>query len=300
MSAASPPPPPLPWHVLGAGAIGGLWALRLAGRGLPVVLLGRAPEPWRQLVLEDGGTRCSEIFNQATATTCGTLRQLLVTTKSHVTTEALAPFLPALAPGALVVLLQNGMGAEDALRAARPDLHLLVAITTDGVFRPAPDQLVLAGRGETWIGALAPDDEALARATAATLGMGHAPDLRERRWLKLAMNCAINPLTALLRCRNGKLLERPDALATMREVCAEVAAVMRAEGLAASADELFRLACDTARKTAGNTSSMHADVAAGRTTEIDFLNGFVLTRAAAHGLLAPTNARLQAAVAALS
>ncbi|MES2917584.1 MAG: 2-dehydropantoate 2-reductase [Pseudomonadota bacterium] len=288
------------WHVLGVGAIGGLWALRLAGRRLPVVLLGRSPAPFRQLVLEDGGTRSSEIFDQATATACGTIRHLLLATKAHVTATALAPFLPALAAGAVVVLLQNGMGAEDLLRAMRPDLRLLVAVTTDGVFRPAPDRLVLAGRGDTWLGALNPEDDALARATAEALGMGHAPDIQARRWLKLAMNCAINPLTALLHCRNGELLERPDALATMRETCAEVAAVMRAEGLAATADELFQQACDTARRTGGNTSSMHADVMAGRGTEIGFLNGFVAARAAAHGIPAPANTRLSAAVTALS
>lgn len=292
--------PPATWHVLGAGAIGGLWALRMAGRGHRVVLLGRSPDPLRQLVLEDGGTRSSEVFDQATAITCGPLAHVLVTTKSHVTANALEPFLPALCPGALVVLLQNGMGAEDELLAARPDLHVLVAVTTDGVFRPEPDHLVLAGHGDTWVGAIDPDDDALACATAATLGMGHAPDIQARRWLKLAVNCAINPLTALLRCRNGELLDRPDALATMRDTCTEVAAVMRAEGLTATADDLFRLACDTAGKTAGNTSSMCADAAAGRATEIDFLNGFVVARAAAHGLPAPVNARLQAAVTALS
>lgn len=292
--------PAVTWHVLGAGAIGGLQALRMAARGLRVVLLARAGEPVRQLVLEDGPVRASEIFEQAGAATCGPIDHLLIATKSHVTAVAVAPFLPALAPGAVVVLLQNGMGADAALRRQRPDLHLLPAITTDGVFRPAPDRLVLAGHGETWLGAAAPADTALAAATAATLGLGFAPDIGQRRWLKLAMNCAINPLTALRRCRNGELLQDAAALATMREVCAEVAAVMRAEGLVADAGELFRLACDTARKTAANTSSMCADVIAGRATEIDFLNGFVVERGLAHGIAAPANARLREAVRALS
>lgn len=301
MSTAAPPlTATATWHVLGAGAIGGLQALRLAARGLRVVLLARDAEPLRQLVLEDGATRSSEIFDQVDATACGRIDRLLVATKSHATATALQPVLPALAPDALVVLLQNGMGSEDWLRERRPDLRVLPAITTDGVFRPEPDRLVLAGHGETWLGALDAADATLASETAATLGMGFAPDIRHRRWLKLAMNCAINPLTALRRCRNGDLLQDDAALATMRAVCVEVAAVMQAEGLATEAGALFRLACDTARKTAANTSSMCADVIAGRATEIDFLNGFVVARGQDHGIAVPVNAGLCAAIHELS
>jgi 2-dehydropantoate 2-reductase len=286
--------------VLGAGAIGGLQALRLAARGLRVVLLSRGDEPFRQLVLEDGPTRSSEIFAQTTASDTGGIDRLLIATKSHVTAEAVAPFLARLAPGAIVVLLQNGMGSEVALQRQRPDLTLLPAITTDGVFRPEPDRLVLAGHGETWMGALDTADAALAQATATVLGMGFAPDIHARRWLKLAMNCAINPLTALRRCHNGELLQDTAALAAMREVCAEVASVMRAEGLPADAGGLFRQACDIARKTAANTSSMCADVIAGRPTEIDFLNGFVVDRGRSLGIAAPANAGLCTAIRALS
>lgn len=299
MNPLSPPAVPAPWHVLGAGAIGGLWALRLAARRFPVILIGRSALPSRTLRLQDGDAVHERSLPQVSAGATGPLQRLLVATKCQDTQDALAPLLPDLAPAATVVLLQNGMGVEDWLRASRPDLHVLVAITTDGVFRPAPGTLVLAGRGGTWLGCLALADSALATAVAADLGMAFAPDIRERRWLKLAMNCAINPLTALRRCRNGELLTDAAALADMRATCAEVACVMRAEGLAADSESLYRLACETAEKTAGNISSMRADVEAGRATEIDFLNGFVVARAQAHGIRVPANARLVAAIHAL-
>lgn len=303
MNTPSPTPPSgadAPWHVLGAGAIGGLWAIRLAARGLPVVLLGHDDVCDRTLVLEDGGVRREHTFPQRRPGATGPVQRLLVATKAPATTTALAPLLPDLLPGATVLLLQNGMGGDMALRALRPDLHVLVAITTDGVFRPARDHLVLAGQGDTWLGATDSADQALAASVAEALGMAFAPDIQARRWRKLALNCAINPLTALLRCRNGELLERPEALATMRETCAEVAAVMRAEGLAADDDALFADACAVAHATAANLSSMRIDADAGRRTEIAFLNGFVTARGRALGIPTPTNARLQAAVEALS
>lgn len=288
------------WHVLGAGAIGGLWACRLAARGLAVRLVARSTALSRTLSLQEGASVQCHRFPQLQAGATGVIGRLLVTTKSHVTREALIPLLPALPADAIVVLLQNGMGAEDWLIAERPDLRVLVAITTDGVYRPDPDTLVLAGRGDTHLGALRAAETALTAGVARDLGMACAPDIRERRWLKLALNCAINPLTALLRCRNGELLANPEALASMRAVCAEVAAVMTAEGLPATPEALFQQACVTAEKTGANLSSMRADVDAGRATEIHYLNGYVVARGLALGIPTPANTRLLAAIEALS
>jgi 2-dehydropantoate 2-reductase len=286
--------------VLGAGAIGGLWSLRLAGRGIAVTLVGRDGDAAsRTLALEDGDTYLSHTFPQQSAAAHGAVARLLVATKSHVTRDALTPLLPRLPAATPVVLLQNGMGVEDWLCAARPDLCVLCAITTDGVYRRERDSLVLAGRGDTVIGGARPGDDAHAEAIARELGMMAVPDIAARRWQKLAINCAINPLTALYRCRNGDLLAKPEALAAMRALCTEVAAVMTAEGLAADADALFSLAAATAQNTATNRSSMCADIEAGRSTEIRFLNGYVVDRARFHGIAVPANERMLAAVLAL-
>lgn len=274
--------------------------MRLSARGIPVVLLGRDNTAERQLTLIEGDHPSSRTFSQCRPGHSGPIRQLLVTTKAPVTADALLPLLPDLVPGAVVVLLQNGMGTEETIKAMRPDLQLLVAITTDGVFRPSRDTLVLAGRGDTLIGSLSHDQDTLAQSIAITLGMQLAPDIRLRRWLKLAVNCAINPLTALRSCRNGELLDSPDALSTMRAVCDEVAAVMQGEGINANGNDLYRLARETARKTGTNVSSMRADVDAGRETEIRAMNGFVVTRAGSMGIPAPVNARLLSAIESIA
>jgi len=295
------------WHVLGAGAIGGLWALRMASAGIHVTLLthDNTAAPSRKLLLQDGSSTLEHTFKQASTESSGDISCLLVTTKAGITTTALAPLLPHLPTGAIVLLLQNGMGTEDTLQAQRPDLCVLNAITTDGVFRRGKDDLVQAGHGETWLGSMHRRDEENARAIATTLSqtgwpVHFAPDIRLRRWQKLAMNCAINPLTARYHCRNGELLDKPEALATMLGICTEVAAVMQAEGMNADSEALFRLACEGAAKTAANISSMRADVEAGRRTEIAFLNGYLLSRAVPHGIATPVNSTLCAEILAMS
>ncbi len=292
------PPQSSSWHVLGAGAIGGLWALRMARLGMPVTLLAHAHSTGlRTLSVEENGGTFSHRFPETGSAATGAITQLLVCTKAQLTARAITPWLARLQNGATVFLLQNGMGQEDWLKKERPDLCLLSGSSTDGVWRRDRNHLVQAGIGETFVGAAQMRDQASARTLATRLSDAHWPvhfdaDISKRRWLKLAMNCAINPLTAIYRCRNGELLENPEALATMLGICAEVAEVMRAEGMTTDTETLFKAACAAAEKTAANISSMHADVAAGRETEIAFINGYVLARARHHGLAAPANAAL--------
>lgn len=290
------------WHILGAGAIGGLWALRLQALGGEVTLIERtaAPKQHRLCISENNLERCHDFPVMTTATTPGqSLSPLLIATKAGDTASALQPFLSMLHTGDTVILLQNGMGVDDWLRQQRPDLLLLTAITTDGVYRRDRNRLVMAGHGTTLIGGEQPAEQQQARRIADLWQQSGArveavDDMRQRRWQKLAINCAVNPLTARYRCRNGELLGKPDALQTMQALCKEVAAVMSAEGLPATGQQLFDSACQVARLTGANTSSMLADVLAGRQTEIDFMNGYVARMGARHHLDTPTNAAITA------
>lgn len=303
-SSQFPPEKPV-WHVLGAGAIGGLWALRMARLGIPATLLAHGNSSGiRALSIEENDDVFSHAFPETTAASSGAITHLLVCTKAQLTASAMTPLLAGLQHGATVLLLQNGMGQEDWLQEQRPDICLLTGSSTDGVWRRDRDNLVQAGVGETFIGAAQAIDKSAARMLAADWHDERWPvhfdtDIRQRRWLKLAMNCAINPLTAIYRCRNGELLEKPEALATMLTVCAEVSEVMSAEGMATDTEKLFKAVCTAAEKTAANISSMHADVVAGRETEITFINGHVLARAASHDIAVPANTDLVEQILAL-
>ncbi|MEW5309768.1 MAG: hypothetical protein WDW38_001628 [Sanguina aurantia] len=110
----------------------------------------------------------------------------------------------------------------------------------------------------------------------AVLAASHSDFLRNIH-TKLAVNCAINPLTALLRCKNGGLLRSDETRALVRQLTAEVAGICPPE-LGLTKEGLFETALAVALTTAGNTSSMLADVLAGRRTEVDYLLGYVTSR----------------------
>jgi 2-dehydropantoate 2-reductase len=202
-----------------------------------------------------------------------------------------------------VVLLQNGMGFQQSVRAALGQARVFAAVTTEGAFLQGPLRVRHAGRGLTTLGLYPRAEATAAAALAAELGDGGleveaVSDIETALWRKLAVNCAINPLTALHRCPNGALLDDPALHAEFAALCTELERVFAALGHAGIAATLRAQASAVARATASNRSSMLQDIEAGRRTEIEFITGFLCRTARATGIACPRNEALLAAVRA--
>jgi len=294
--------------ILGPGSLGLLFAAQLSRTG-PVNLLGHPGTP----VTEFQGEICH------TDATCQTIRLplqgsdaplpdnptlLLVTTKATATLEALADLLPRLSRTLPVVLLQNGMGSQQAVAARFPEHAIMAATTTEGANRPRPDQVVHAGQGETWLGALTATAEDQLDSTAGRLRQAGfrteiSNDINARLWHKLAVNAGINPFTALLQVKNGDLPGQPFFREQVDALCREIAAVAKADGVPMTAVDLARRIHDVCAATADNISSMLQDTQAGRNTEIDFINGYIIRRGEALGIDTPVNRELTERVSLL-
>jgi 2-dehydropantoate 2-reductase len=114
-------------------------------------------------------------------------------------------------------------------------------------------------------------------------------NIKETVWKKLLINAVINPLTAILRIRNGELLESRERIDWMRELFQEGLAVARAEGVNLSPG-LWEELLSVCRRTANNHSSMLQDIMNGRRTEMEWINGSLLKAGARHGLELPAHA----------
>jgi 2-dehydropantoate 2-reductase len=286
--------------VFGAGSLGSLVGGRLA-RAHEVTLVGR--DPHVSAVRADGlritGVESLGVSPMATTDAAGASADLAVVTVKAYDTETAARTLATGDYGA-VLSLQNGMGNEDVL-ASHVDAPVLAGTATCGARLVDPGHVEWTGRGTITLGAWRPaDDTATVERVASAFRAADLPtevvtDVRRQLWEKLAVNAAINPVTALARVENGALTERPlSDLA--RAVAVETAAVARADGVDLD-DATTREAVEAvARETARNRSSMYRDVARGRRTEIDAINGYVVDRAAATGESAPINRALAALI----
>src|SRR5690606_22841979 len=121
------------WHVLGSGSLGGLWAARLAAAGLPVELLLRDRQRLAEYRAAGGLTferdgHCRQLALPAQPLDePAPIRRLLLASKAYDAAAAARALRPRLAPGAEVILLQNGLGSQDAVAALLPQARCIFA-----------------------------------------------------------------------------------------------------------------------------------------------------------------------------
>lgn len=290
------------WHILGAGSIGCLWAAHLAKAGHRVTLILRNPERLETfnkkgvVVLESGDTHHQYPVDACLPGTCGPISHLLITTKAYDTLPALAPLVSQLAQDASVVVMQNGMGAQQEAATQLAPTHVWAASTTDGAWLKAPFHVVFAGRGETKVGPLSKTTPPLpiipVEFNPSDLKLVADNQIELSLWRKLAINCAINPLTAYYDCRNGELAEDPDKFQHMSRVCAEIDQLCEQLNLHLFDGPAIQQAEMVARATGANFSSMLQDVRHQRKTELNYITGYLLQQAKQVGLKLPENQAL--------
>jgi len=268
--------------VFGAGSLGSLVGGLLA-RAHEVTLVGRGEH--LRAVRADGLRLTGEydltVRPDARTDPPASADLVLVTVKAF-DTAAAATALGGMDDAGAVLSLQNGMGNEETLAAALP-WPVLAGTTDFGAERTGPGVVRCNGVGEVTLGPPEGGESPVAdRAGGAFREAGIeatvAADMPRRLWTKLAVNAGINPVTALARVDNGAVLAEPLA-GVARAAARETTAAATAAGVALDPDEAVAAMEGVARDTADNVSSMRQDVEAGRRTEVDAINGYVVEQA---------------------
>ena len=311
---ANPSGPPAPFRkiaVMGAGAVGSYFGGMLARTGARVTLIGRRAHV--EAIARDGLLIDSIHFQERIAVAASTQADAardaelvlfcVKTTDTDAAARALAPFLPA---GAIVVSLQNGVDNVERIRAASgieavpAVVYVATAMPTSGrVKHAARGDLVIGWpqRGPAGAGRSNDDLERVARCFAgAGVPCRISENIEGELWTKLVWNCAGNALTALARSSYGQVARNELARDLLAAAASEAIAVARAAGVDLPPLDLAAAGVKMAKDLGDATSSTAQDIARGKRTEIDALNGYVARRGAELGVPTPVNHTLFALV----
>lgn len=282
--------------IVGTGALASLFAARLAQAGVSITMLGSwsaGLEALRQagvrLVDSQGNEHRYRVHAIHDPRDCLGIHYALVLVKAWQTGHAAQQLKECLADDGLAVTLQNGHGNDETLSRILGTDRVALGTTTTGATLLGPGLVREGGEGIIFLErhpALGPLEEAL---KAAGFAVDVVEEAQSLVWGKLVVNAAINPLTAILRVPNGKLLELPTAREMMRALATEAAHVAGAERVRLPFPDPVSAAEEVARRTAANHSSMLQDVLRGAPTEIDAICGAVVQMAQKHGMDAPAN-----------
>ncbi|CAH6819239.1 2-dehydropantoate 2-reductase [Vibrio chagasii] len=278
--------------IVGPGAIGSLWAIKLLQAGHNVSLWSRSSEPSVELSLDE---QASISFSNNDKDKLSESDLVLFTVKAWQVEDAITPLIQYIDSDAILMFMHNGMGAVEAI-ADQVNTHpVILATTTQAAFKPDRNHVIHTGAGQTQLGAF---NQAGKKCTFLVDVLNHAlpnvswnPEIHTALWTKLAINCAINPLTGLEQIKNGELSE-PRFGNTLTAIIEELTQVMQAEGISCSFDELETNVNKVIQATAKNNSSMKQDMLYQRKTEIDFITGHLIKTANKHQIEVPVNQKL--------
>lgn len=294
--------------VFGAGAVGCYFGGMLARSGVPVIFIGRGAQA--EALARDGLFLDTLHFQErltveasAEPAAARGAEFILFCVKTTDTDQAARQLAPHLSSGAAVVSLQNGVDNVQRIRAAS-GIEALPAVVFVAAALAAPGRVKHSGRGDLAVGVLREQRarpgmaEQAAQVAALFESAGVqcrlSDNIETDLWAKLVMNCAGNAVTTLARTSYARAARHPAARELIRRTAEETIAVARAAGVELPGPELVAAGIRLAETLGEATSSTAQDIARGRRTEMDSLNGFVVRRGAELGVPTPYNETLWA------
>ena len=279
--------------VMGAGAVGCYYGGMLARAGHDVTLIGRPNHV--DAIQRDGLLLDTQSFKEHVRLQASTepsavagATLVLFCVKSTDTESAAAAIRPHLLPGALVLSLQNGVDNAVRLQAALPAQEVAASVVYVATEMPGPGHVKHNGRGELVIAASPNSTEAAALLAAAGVPTDISANVEGALWAKLILNCAYNALSAITQQPYGQLVQGEGVQDVIRDLVNECLAVAQADGITVPGD-VWQAVERIAQTMPQQLSSTAQDLARGKRSEIDHLNGYVLRRGEVLGIATPVN-----------
>lgn len=277
--------------ILGLGAIGHVVLKALDGQdGIEIVRIDRSRSP-----LRDGEPPVDAA---------------IVCTKTPGTAWAAEIAARVLAPGGVTATIQNGLGNYETLAGVVGPARVSLGVIYVGA-RIEPDgSLWASGPGKVELGkpradgsaagALEPLEKLAGAMRAGGMDVSLVEDPWPSVWRKLVANAALNPTTAIFRLTTGEIPGSPVAGPIADELARETARVATAAGIPMREEDAVAAYRDIATRLGGTVTSMRQDVEAGRSTEIEAINGAVAREGRRLGVDAPVNEAMALLVSAVS
>ena len=269
------------WFILGAGAMGCLWAVSLKEADVPCTFILRDIQSSEiKITLYEHDAPNHAVVDTVSAYGLKqNIHKLILAVKANDAVDAINSVRYALAPAAEIILLQNGLGTQEQVARLLPGHVVWAVSTTHGVWREKPWIAHHAGRGFTWLGAYNPEvNIECSLPLMPRINVCLCDNIHERLWHKLAINSVINGLTAKYQCQNGELTTCGKRLSQIHTLAAECENLLKKKDIQLS-DSVLNLALETIAVTENNRSSTLQDVLNNRITELNWINGFVISEA---------------------
>jgi 2-dehydropantoate 2-reductase len=290
---------------VGAGSVGGFFGAHLAKNNPNVsfLLRPRTLEAVKQNGLTIRSAGGSFTVRPPVASDARELPKpdlIVLGVKAYDLDEVMEQIEPILTKKTVLLTLQNGIDTEDRLitRIQRDCVVGGVAYIYSKIAEPGV--IDHYKKGAVAIGELMGHESERLLAIRDLFASAGIPchlskDLRRSKWEKMCWNCVFNPITVLIDDRVAKALDHPEMTGVIRQIVGECAAISAALKVPLPLDMPERVV-KASQEIRDIHTSMYDDWKAGRRTEIDSLNGFIVEQGRKLGIPTPVNEALTAMI----
>jgi 2-dehydropantoate 2-reductase len=228
---------------------------------------------------------------------------VLLSVKSLDTERTLAEIKSVLPSKAVILSLQNGVANIDiASKIIANPVYAAVVYVAAGMI--GQSTMKHHGRGELLVGSLGTasptDDQNLSEICKLFEGAGVpcsiAPQIKRDMWLKFLVNCSFNAISGIGQISYGEMVKSPSIIKLIEEITKEFLAIAGFEDVNITMAEAFAANDSIARTMVTQVSSTAQDLAKGKMTEMDFLNGYIVELGKRYGVPTPYNESVHALV----
>lgn len=294
--------------IVGGGSLGLLLTAKYTLSNIPVILITRTKEQAK--IIRKNGLQLTEGKREFAANfACHSMVEImekkvdinvdwifLMVKQHHINLSLGQDLLTIMKAHTKLLCFQNGIGHEEKLSSWIPKDKIYLAITTEAAKKHSAHNVEHTGEGNTWIGQDYPisdhfekNEKKLIKSLSDAGFKGQMTNnMSSIIWNKLLINSVINPLTAILKVSNGKLLTSTKWMQLMRNLLEEGILVANAAGIRIE-EQLWDQLIEVCQKTSNNSSSMLQDILEGRETEIDEINGGLIRIASEYQIEVPNH-----------
>ncbi|MFH1836058.1 MAG: 2-dehydropantoate 2-reductase [Methanobacteriota archaeon] len=225
---------------------------------------------------------------------------VLITSKTYSVRDAVKSSKPLVGKDTIVLLLQNGLGQEQLVQDIIPLRQLVRGVTSHGAIISGFGMVRHTGVGETVVGSLTSRQEGLVSECKGVFDRAGiqtriSEDIFADVWLKTLVNAGINAIGALYEKTNGQIFKDEETSELAENAISEGELVAKATGITLPENPLIK-AISVSKATFSNKNSMWMDIASGRRTEIDAINGYIVSEGKRLGIPTPVNEELTARI----
>ncbi len=251
------------------------------------------------------GVRGDFLIKNIKATTdiksIGNADLIFITTKAYDTKEAISSATDMIRSDTMIISLQNGLGTEQVIQENITKTNKIFRITTtNGALMKEPGHVIHTGFGSTILGGVFKGQVKeidIIKNLLDTSGfeIEITDDIKSLIWKKIMVNVGINPLGTLLNVTNGMIPKRiSDKM--LKKILKEAIIVAEKEGVPITLEEAYDSVITVCNMTKNNRNSMLQDIDKGKRTEIDYINGAIVTLARKYDIEVPYNELITALI----